>query len=41
MHALRALMGHSNIETTKIYADYAPDPNREAAWAAATFPADA
>lgn len=41
MRALQALMGHSNIETTEIYADYAPDPNREAAWAAAAFPADA
>ncbi len=28
MRALQALMGHSNIETTEIYADYAPDPNR-------------
>jgi integrase len=41
MHALQAFMGHSNIQTTEIYADYAPDPNREAAWAAAAFPPDA
>lgn len=41
MHALQALMGHSDIATTEIYADYAPDPNREAAWAAAAFPDDA
>jgi integrase len=41
MRALQALMGHSNFETTEIYADYAPDPNREAAWAAAAFPEDA
>jgi integrase len=38
MRALQSLMGHSNIETTEIYADWEPDPNREAAWAAAAFP---
>jgi integrase len=38
MRALQALMGHSNIETTEIYADWEPDPEREAAWAAAAFP---
>jgi integrase len=41
MHTLQGLMGHSNIKTTEIYADYAPDPNREAAWAAEAFPANA
>lgn len=30
--------GYSNIETAEIYADYAPDPNRGAAWAPTAFP---
>jgi integrase len=38
MRALQALMGHPSIETTEIYADYAPDPDREAAGAAPAFP---
>lgn len=36
MRSLQALMGHKSIQTTEIYADYAPSPH-EQEWAEAAF----
>jgi len=36
---IQAWMGHSDYKTTLIYADFAPDPTRDAGWAEAAFPA--
>jgi len=36
MRALQELMGHRNLETTLIYADYAPS-GQELSWAEAAF----
>lgn len=40
MRTLQELMGHRNLETTLIYADYAPS-GQELAWAEAAFSAEA
>lgn len=37
MRALMEFMGHASMQTTLIYADYAPDPSGGAAWAARAF----
>jgi integrase len=37
MRTLQEWMGHRDIQTTMIYADYSPDPSQGAAWAEAAF----
>ena len=37
LRAIQEWMGHSNYQTTLIYADYAPDPSRGTAWAERAF----
>lgn len=40
MRALMEWMGHASIQTTMIYADYAPDPSGGRAWAERAFGGD-
>lgn len=40
MRSLQGLMGHKSVQTTEIYADYAPSPH-EQAWAESAFSDDA
>jgi hypothetical protein len=35
--AIQEGMGHRDIQTTQVYADYAPDPSQGAVWAHAAF----
>lgn len=37
LRAIQEWMGHRDIQTTQVYADYAPDPSQGAAWAEAAF----
>jgi integrase len=39
MRMIQAWMGHANITTTEIYANFSPDPTEGAAWAAKAFSA--
>jgi integrase len=39
LRSLMEWMGHSNIQTTMIYADYSPDPSGGVAWAERAFAA--
>jgi len=41
IRAIQEWMGHADIQTTMIYADYAPDPSNGRAWAQRAFSADA
>jgi hypothetical protein len=40
LRAIQEWMGHADVRTTMIYADYAPDPNGAGLWAARAFPSD-
>ena len=37
MRMIQAWMGHANITTTEIYANFSPDPTEGASWAAKAF----
>lgn len=37
LRAIQEWMGHRDIQTTQVYADYAPDPSQGAVWAQAAF----
>jgi integrase len=37
LRTLQAFMGHADIQTTMIYADYAPDPTGGRNWAERAF----
>jgi integrase len=37
LRAIQEWMGHRDIQTTQVYADYAPDPTQGAVWAQAAF----
>ncbi len=37
LRAIQEWMGHRDIQTTQVYADYAPDPSQGAVWAEAAF----
>jgi len=37
LRAIQEWMGHRDIQTTQVYADYAPDPSQGAIWAQAAF----
>jgi integrase len=37
MRAVQEWLGHRDLRTTLIYADYAPDPTHGAAWALRAF----
>ena len=39
LRSIQEWMGHRDYKTTEIYADYAPDPQREAKWVDAAFEA--
>jgi integrase len=40
LRAIQEWMGHRDVQTTQIYADYSPDPSQGAAWAEAAFGAN-
>lgn len=37
LRAIQEWMGHRDIQTTQVYADYAPDPSQGGVWAEAAF----
>jgi len=37
LRTLQAYMGHADVQTTMIYADYAPDPTNGRLWAEKAF----
>jgi hypothetical protein len=40
LRAIQEWMGHADVRTTTIYADYAPDPTGAGLWAARAFASD-